>query len=96
MLLHTLNCPPDSDVLRHCLRAASEEDTIVLLGDGVYRGLPGSASRLALDRCPAQVVALDTDAEAAGMAQRLDGLTLVSMDDLVALSERYPRQIAWY
>jgi len=96
MLLHTLNCAAQSDAFRDCLRTAAGEDTIVLIGEGVYRALPGSACRRALDASPAHVVALDTDTEAAGMAQRLNGLALVDMDGLVALSERYPRQIAWF
>ena len=96
MLLHTLNCAADSDAFRDCLRTAAAEDTIVLLGDGVYQALPGSAARRALDANPARIVALDTDTEAAGLAGRLDGLALVDMDGLVALSEAYPRQIAWF
>ncbi|RLQ23061.1 sulfurtransferase complex subunit TusB [Seongchinamella sediminis] len=96
MLLHTLNCAADSEAFHDCLRTAGPEDTIVLLGEGVYRALPGTASRRDLDASPARVVVLDTDADAAGVTPRLGGLALVDMDALVALSETYPRQIAWY
>lgn len=96
MLLHTLNCSADSESFHDCLRSAGADDTIVLLGDGVYRALPGTACRRALDASPARVLALDSDARASGVSARLDGVALIDMDALVALSERYPRQIAWY
>ena len=96
MMLHTISCKPAMDAFRDCLRVASKGDAIVLLGDGVYSALPGSDARQALDECPARVLALDTDVTAAGLASRLNDLALVDMDGLVALSEYYPRQLAWY
>ena len=96
MMLHTLNCGATTEAFRDCLRTATDGDAIVLLGDGVYTALPGSDARRALDACPARVLALDTDAAAAGLTSRLAGLALVDLDGLVALSEYYPRQLAWY
>lgn len=96
MLLHTLNCSADSDAFRDCLRVAGENDTIVLIGDGVYLALPNTSPRLALDANPARIVALDTDTAAAGLAHRLNGIERIDMDGLVSLTEVYPRQVAWY
>ena len=96
MILHTLNCRATTEAFRDCLRTVTDADTIVLLGDGVYAALPGSEARRALDECPARVLALDTDAGAAGLGTRLADLALVDMDGLVALSEFYPRQLAWF
>lgn len=96
MLLHTLNARAPRDAFRDCLRSASQGDTIVLLGDGVYNALPGSEARSALDACPARILALDTDVRAAGVQHALGEMVLVDMDGLVALSEHYPRQLAWY
>ena len=96
MMLHTLNATAGSDAFKDCLRSAAPGDAIVLLGDGVYNALAGTAARDALDKNPARVLALDTDVQAAGVDQRLGDLELLDMDGLVALSEYYPRQLAWY
>ena len=96
MLLHTLNARSPHAAFRDCLRSASQGDTIVLLGEGVYNALPGSEPRDALDNSPARVLALDSDVRAAGLQQILEGVVQVDMDGLVALSEYYPRQLAWY
>ncbi|MEH6588131.1 MAG: sulfurtransferase complex subunit TusB [Halioglobus sp.] len=96
MILHTLNARPDSDSFHDCLRSAGTGDTILLLGDGVYCGLTGSAARQAMRDCPARLVALDTDTTAAGVRGRIGDIPLIDMDAFVALSEYYPRQLAWY
>ncbi len=96
MILHTLNASADAAAFRDCLAAAASSDAIVLMGDGVYAALPGTASATALADCPARVLALDTDVLAAGLEQRLGAFQQVDMDGLVALSEYYPRQVAWY
>ena len=96
MVLHTLSARPDSNTFHDCLRSAGTGDTILLLGDGVYCGLTGGAARQALQDCPARLLALDSDAAAAGVRHRLGDLPLIDMDAFVALSEYYPRQLAWY
>jgi tRNA 2-thiouridine synthesizing protein B len=96
MILHTLNCNDSSESFRDCLRMAQGGDAILLLGDGVYGALANSESARALRDCPAKVMALDTDVLAAGLENRLGQTLLVDMDGFVALSEYYPRQLAWY
>ncbi|MEP4148089.1 MAG: sulfurtransferase complex subunit TusB [Halioglobus sp.] len=96
MLLHTLNAGPGTDSFLDCLRSAQKGDAIVLLGEGVYCALKDSSARKKLDECPARLMALATDVEAAGLANAISGLPLIDMDAFVALSEFYPRQLAWY
>lgn len=96
MLLHTLNAGSSTDSFRDCLRSSQSGDAIVLLGDGVYCALANSAARQALDDCPARLLALASDVFAAGIADSVGDLALIDMDAFVALSEFYPRQLAWY
>ncbi|KAA1188206.1 sulfurtransferase complex subunit TusB [Pseudohalioglobus sediminis] len=96
MILHTLTAMAPAQAFSDCLRCAGQQDTIVLMGDGVYNAVAGSAPVRILAQCAARVVVLDVDAAAAGLNGKLDDLALVDMDGLVALSEAYPRQLAWY
>lgn len=96
MILHTLNAGPDSDSFHDCLRSAGTGDTILLIGDGVYCGLTNGAALRSIRDCPARLLALETDAAAAGVSDRLEDIPLIDMDAFVALSEYYPRQLAWY
>ncbi len=96
MILHTLNATPSHDAFIDCLRIASAADTIVLLGDGIYGAIAGSAACQALLDSPATVVALKSDAIATGCLTRLGNFGLIDMDGFVALSEDYPRQMAWH
>lgn len=96
MVLHTLNATPASNSYLDCLRLASAADTILLLGNGVYAALANSPAAAQLAAHPARVVLLADDAAAAGSAIDRDSFELIDMDGFVALSEHYPRQLAWY
>jgi tRNA 2-thiouridine synthesizing protein B len=96
MVLHTLNAAPGSVAFDDCLRLACAGDTILLLGNGVYAALPGSQAASRLQQCDADVLLLRDDAIAAGSAIASDLFTAVDMAGFVELSERYPRQLAWY
>lgn len=78
-----------------CLRVVAAGDTIVLLGDGVYASIGGSAACDALLACGAKLCVLQPDAHAAGVTAHAS-FKDVDMDAFVALSEQYPRQQAWY
>lgn len=94
MILHTLNGSPDTRPFLDCLAAAASGDTILLLGDGVYAALPGSAACALLRASDADVVLLHADASAAGVNST--EFRHIDMGEFVALTERYPRQLAWY
>ena len=82
MVLHTLSAPPRTAAFDDCLATAGAGDTIVLLGDGVYAALPGSAALLRL--------------LGHGVTGLPPAITAIDMAGLVALTETCPRQLAWY
>lgn len=96
MVLHTLNASPSCAAFADCLRLVTAADSVLLLGDAVYGAITGSEARQALDNSGAAIFVLREDAILAGVATRLHGTTLVDMDGFVELSERLPRQLAWY
>ena len=96
MVLHTLNAAPGSVAFEDCLRLATAGDTILLLGNGVYAALAGSEAAGLLRHSEADVVILKDDAIAAGSAISSDLFLAIDMAGFVELSERYPRQLAWY
>jgi tRNA 2-thiouridine synthesizing protein B len=96
MTLHTLNASPASAAFAGCLRLLAPGDALLLLGDGVYAALEGTAARQALDASPAQVYVLRPDAAAAGVLGRMGSAEFVDVDGFVGLSEHFARQLAWY
>tara|TARA_R110001592_G_scaffold363036_1_gene679404 strand:- start:17748 stop:18038 length:291 start_codon:yes stop_codon:yes gene_type:complete len=96
MVLHTLNASPSSAAFADCLRLVASGDTLLLLGDAVYGAIIGTTARQALDNSGAALFVLLEDATVAGVAKRLDGVTLVDMAGFVELTEQSPRQLAWY
>ena len=71
-------------------------DVLLLLGDGVYAALAGTGARTQLDACGARLCLLREDAAAAGILARVAGAEVIDIDGFVALSEQFPRQLAWY
>ncbi|MDZ7781735.1 MAG: sulfurtransferase complex subunit TusB [Halioglobus sp.] len=96
MILHTLNAAPSEPAFADCLRALQPRDTLLLLGDGVYALLPGSAGRQALLARQLELYILESDARAAGLDPADGAAQAVDMDGFVALTERLPTQMAWY
>jgi len=96
MILHTISASPDSSAFRDCLSSLNPEDAVLLLGDGVYAALPACCYLAQLADTGATIHALRSDALAAGVAEPGPGVELVDMAEFVALTERYPRQIAWF
>ncbi len=97
MILHTLNCLPDSAAFEDCMGLLAEGDALLLLGDGVYAALAGSPAAARLAACPAVVNALDVDARARGLADKLaEQVGLIDIEGFVSLTEAFPRQQAWY
>ena len=97
MLLHTINCAPNSQTIEDCRKALSAEDAIVLMGDGVYSGLADSLGSKMLLASGASLYAIETDVRAAGIEDNLDpAIIVIDYAGLVTLSERFSRQVAWY
>lgn len=96
MVLHTLNASPASRAFAECLRLLAPGDSILLLGDGVYAAVTGTASRAQLEATGAHLHVLEQDATAAGILEQLGSADTLDMAGFVALTERCPRQLAWY
>ncbi len=97
MVLHTYSAAPDHGSLEQCLDSLGQDDALVLLADGVYCALAGSAAAQRLLDSGASLYALLPDARARGVEGRCTaGVELVDFDRLVELSESCPRQLAWY
>lgn len=96
MVLHTLSAPPRTAAFDDCLATAGTDDTIVLLGDGVYAALPGGTALTRLLGHGARICMLATDAAALGVTELPPDITAIDMAGLVALTKTCPRQLAWY
>lgn len=96
MLLHTLNATPSAAAFRGCIEVVQAGDAIVLLGDGVYAALEGTAGCSELQATGAELFVLRADALLAGVTRPAPNIVSIDMEGLVALTERYSRQLAWY
>jgi tRNA 2-thiouridine synthesizing protein B len=96
MILHTLSASPASAAFNDCLALIGSEDALVLLGDGAYAALPRTAACEQLCATGAALYVLAAHARATGMSDPGSAFTRITMDDFVALTEQYPRQMAWY
>ena len=96
MILHTLNASPSSAAFADCVGVVRSGDAVVLMGDGVYVALAGTKAWGEAQARGAEIYLLVSDALAAGVTEFAGGATFIDMDGFVALTERYPRQQAWY
>ncbi len=97
MILHCISAAPDSLAFKDCNRLLHKGDAILLIGDGVYGALCGTAACDNLLRSGADLYLLESDGAAAGILERLDHhTTVVNFDGFVALTEKFPKFLAWY
>lgn len=96
MVLHTLNALPASTAFRDCIAMAGPSDCILLLGQGAYAAKADSTGLSELASCGARICLLRDDMRAAGIESGLAATALLDMAQLVALTEEFPRQLAWY
>ena len=83
--LHLVNRP---SALTSCLETARDEDTVLLLEDGVYAAATEQSNR--------PLHAIDVDVEARGLAGRLrENVTLTSHEDFVRLVENHQPIVSW-
>lgn len=97
VILHTLNAAPGSTAFSDCTRLLSSDDALLLMGDGVYAALAGTAAHKDLSNTGASLYLLEADAAAAGiLSQTADNVCPVDFDAFVRLTEQFAKQQAWY
>jgi tRNA 2-thiouridine synthesizing protein B len=97
VILHTLNGAPGSTAFSDCARLLCPEDALLLLGDGVYAALAGTAAYKDLCNTGASLYLLEPDGAAAGILGEVgDNVSPINFDAFVGLTERYAKQQAWY
>ena len=89
-VLHTLSALPGTEACTDCLRMLAEGDALLLMGDGVY------AADLAAAKPDVDVFILASDAAARGVSSTPANSEHVSMKQVVQLTVRFERQVAWY
>ena len=98
-MLHTVNkSPTERNALESCLKHLKKGGAVLLIEDGVYGAVKGTASaklvEQALKNYP--IYALYPDVEARGMQDRvINGIKLVDYSGFVDLVVEYPTVQAW-
>ncbi len=96
MALHTLSLPPNSELLETCMRILSDDDCLLLLGDGVYAGVIGSKHLSVMDAINCKIYALKEDCDLAGLRHKISKrVAIIDYNDFVALSVQHEKQIPW-
>ncbi len=97
MILHTINTGPGSPAFQDSLRIANGDDAILLTGAGVYAALDNTRACEQLLDSGAEILVLEADTRAAGILERVNKrIAMTDFDGFVSLTERFPRQLAWY
>jgi tRNA 2-thiouridine synthesizing protein B len=98
-MLHTVNKSPfEKNSLASCLEHAAKGSAILMIEDGVYGALNGSAVadkvKGAMDK--ATIYALGADLEARGIADKvMDGIKVVDYAGFVDLACEHDKVQAW-
>lgn len=100
MLLHTVNKSPfERNALATCLRLAKDGSGVLLLEDGVYGAMQGTAAESMIQEAlkTKKVYALLPDLQARGMAEEkvISGINLVDYSGFVDLVTEYRATQAW-
>jgi len=98
-MLHTVNKSPfERNALESCLRHARKGDAVLLIEDGVYGAMKGTAftPKVAAALRDVAVYALQPDIEARGIQNRvLDGVKLVDYGGFVDLATQHNPVQSW-
>ncbi len=98
-MLHTVNkSPTERNAFDACVAHAKKGSAILLIEDGIYAALKGTAAAKKLQETmkTVPVYALEPDIEARGMKGRMvEGVKLVDYGGFVDLVAEYPTTQAW-
>lgn len=99
MLLHIVNKSPfERDAFASCVRHLQKNASLLLIEDGVYAALAGTATDAHLKEAMRQVsvYALRPDIEARGLGNRIaDGVTLIDYEGFVDLVTSHSGTHSW-
>ena len=96
MPLHTLSLPPNSELLESCARLISDEDSLLLLGDGIYASVVGSKYLNLLDTINCKIYALKEDCDLAGLENKISKrVAIIDYNGFVSLSAEHEKHIPW-
>ncbi len=98
-MLHTVNKSPyERNTFDTCLAHVKKGSAILLIEDGVYAAMKGTAPAKELEQMmkTIPVFVLQPDVEARGMQSRvLDGVKMVDYGGFVDLAAEYPTVQSW-
>ena len=98
-MLHTVNKTPyERNSFDSCLAHTRKGDAVLLIEDGVYAAMKGTAPAKKLEQAAKDVTVyvLQPDVEARGIAGRImDGVKLVDYAGFVDLAAEHPTVQAW-
>ncbi|OGI43542.1 MAG: sulfurtransferase TusB [Candidatus Muproteobacteria bacterium RBG_16_65_31] len=98
-MLHTVNKSPfERTALESCLKHAGKGDAVLLMEDGVYGAMNGTAfsPRIGAALKEVAIYALQPDVEARGIQGRiLDGIKLVDYGGFVDLAAQHNPVQSW-
>jgi tRNA 2-thiouridine synthesizing protein B len=98
-MLHTVNKSPyERNAFDTCLAHVKKGSAILLIEDGVYAAVKGTAPAKKLEQMmkTIPVYVLQPDVEARGMQSRvLDGVKMVDYGGFVDLAAEYPTVQSW-
>ncbi len=98
-MLHTVNkSPTERNALESCLKYLKKGSAVLLIEDGVYGALKGTATTKMVEQALKSfpIYALYPDVEARGMQDRvIDGIKLVDYSGFVDLVAEHPSVQAW-
>ncbi len=99
-MLHTVNKSPfENNTLDSCLRLARAGSAVLLIEDGVYAALKGTALSDRVTKAMQQlsIFVLGPDAQARGLepSRLLDGIRIVDYGGFVDLVAEHPRVQSW-
>lgn len=91
-LLHTIS----SSHLNLNIELLNSDDAVLFWQDGVILSLKSSSLLTDIHTKTTQLYALDLDLKARGLDELVsDSITIVTLDQVVKLTEQYYPQIAW-
>jgi len=98
MILHTVNKSPYADnTLQSCLKAASDQDALLLIEDGVYGALKDGDYADLVESAGLRILALAPDLEARGLSDRLlNSVETVDYAGFVELTTTHDKVVSWF